>query len=75
MAWTIYGLVTSQVGDKMELVHVPKHGEIPVKVYLKEFLGYEYDFLPYVALAHVGWVLLFFAVFVYGIRVLNFQRR
>ncbi|KAI3757151.1 hypothetical protein L6452_04685 [Arctium lappa] len=75
VAWTIYGLITSQVGDKTTLVHVPKHGNIEVKVYLKEFLGYEHDFLPYVALAHVGWVLLFFAVFVYGIKALNFQRR
>ncbi|XP_074366352.1 pleiotropic drug resistance protein 2-like isoform X2 [Apium graveolens] len=75
VAWTIYGLVTSQVGDKMDLVHVPKHGEIPVKDYLKVYLGYEHDFLGYVALAHLGWVLLFFSVFVYGIKVLNFQRR
>ncbi|KAK3034466.1 hypothetical protein RJ639_033322 [Escallonia herrerae] len=75
VAWTIYGLVTSQVGDKMDLVHIPDHGEIPVKAYLKEFLGYESDFLGHVAAAHVGWVVLFFAVFVYGIKVLNFQRR
>lgn len=75
VAWTIYGLVTSQVGDKMDIVHVPNHGEIPVKDYLKVFLGYEHDFLGYVALAHLGWVLLFFSVFVYGIKVLNFQRR
>ncbi|KAG8380610.1 hypothetical protein BUALT_Bualt06G0033600 [Buddleja alternifolia] len=75
VAWTIYGLVTSQVGDKMDLVHVPKHGDIPVKDYLKQYLGYESDFLGYVALAHVGWALLFFLVFVYGIKVLNFQRR
>ncbi|XP_057789350.1 pleiotropic drug resistance protein 2-like [Salvia miltiorrhiza] len=75
VAWTIYGLVTSQVGDSMELVHVPDHGDMPIKDYLKAFLGYDSDFLGYVALAHVGWALLFFAVFVYGIKVLNFQRR
>ncbi|KAL9165231.1 hypothetical protein ABFS82_06G157600 [Erythranthe guttata] len=75
VAWTIYGLVTSQVGDKMDNVHVPEHGDMPIKDYLKQFLGYESDFLGYVALAHVGWALLFFFVFVYGIKVLNFQRR
>ncbi|XP_073127803.1 pleiotropic drug resistance protein 2-like isoform X2 [Henckelia pumila] len=75
VAWTIYGLVTSQVGDKMDNVHVPGHGDIPIKDYLKQFLGYDSDFLGYVALAHVGWALLFFFVFVYGIKVLNFQRR
>lgn len=75
VAWTIYGLITSQLGDKSTKVFVPKHGNIEVNVYLKEFLGYKHDFLGYVALAHVGWVLLFFGVFVYGIKALNFQRR
>ncbi|KAL2227667.1 UNVERIFIED_CONTAM: Pleiotropic drug resistance protein 2 [Sesamum indicum] len=75
VAWTIYGLITSQVGDKMDNVHVPEHGDIPVKYYLKQYLGYESEFLGYVALAHVGWALLFFFVFVYGIKLLNFQRR
>lgn len=67
--------MTSQVGENENLVHVPDHGEIAIKDYLKLFLGYESDFLGYVALAHVGWALLFFVVFVYGIKVLNFQRR
>ena len=75
MAWTIYGLITSQLGDVADPVHVPDHGDLPVKVYLKEYLGYEHDFLGAVAAAHLGWVLLFFFVFVYGIRALNFQKR
>lgn len=75
VAWTIYGLVTSQLGDKTEKVLVPDHGDMPIKDYLKAVLGYDSDFLGYVALAHVGWALLFFVVFVYGIKVLNFQRR
>ncbi|KAG6418675.1 hypothetical protein SASPL_120879 [Salvia splendens] len=75
VAWTIYGLVTSQLGDKTEQVLVPDHGDMPIKDYLKVVLGYDSDFLGYVALAHVGWALLFFVVFVYGIKVLNFQRR
>ncbi|CDO99881.1 unnamed protein product [Coffea canephora] len=75
VAWTIYGLITSQLGDVADPVHVPDHGDLPVKVYLKEYLGYEHDFLGAVAAAHLGWVLLFFFVFVYGIRALNFQKR
>ncbi|KAI8539692.1 hypothetical protein RHMOL_Rhmol09G0202600 [Rhododendron molle] len=75
VAWTIYGLVTSQVGDKMDLVEIPGEDAIPVKVFLEQFLGYKYDFLGAVAVAHVGWVLLFFFVFAYGIKFLNFQRR
>ncbi|KAL6327276.1 hypothetical protein AAG906_017833 [Vitis piasezkii] len=75
VAWTIYGLVTSQVGDKEDPVQVPGADDMSVKQYLKEALGFEYDFLRAVALAHIGWVLLFLFVFAYGIKFLNFQRR
>ncbi|KAL5545906.1 hypothetical protein UlMin_005593 [Ulmus minor] len=76
VAWTLYGLVTSQVGDKENELELPGQGtSIPVKEFLKTTLGFEYDFLPAVAVAHLGWVLLFFFVFAYGIKFLNFQRR
>lgn len=75
VAWTIYGLVTSQIGDKENEVFVPEEGFIKVKDYLKQKKGFDYDFLGVVAVAHIGWVLLFFFVFAYGIRYLNFQRR
>ncbi|KAJ8542268.1 hypothetical protein K7X08_017134 [Anisodus acutangulus] len=75
VAWTIYGLVTSQVGDKKDNVEVPGVGEIPLKLYLKEYLGFEYDFLGVVSVAHVAWAVLFCFVFAYGIKFLNFQRR
>jgi hypothetical protein len=75
VAWTLYGLVTSQVGDKNGVVDVPRIGDVPLKMFLERGLGFDYDFLPAVAVAHVGWVLLFFFVFAYGIKFLNFQRR
>ena len=76
VAWTLYGLVTSQVGDKSTDLELPGLGtSIPVKTFLKDSLDFDYDFLPAVAVAHVGWVLLFFFVFAYGIKFLNFQRR
>ncbi|KAL5735140.1 hypothetical protein ACOSP7_033001 [Xanthoceras sorbifolium] len=75
VAWTIYGLVTSQVGDKTSRVDLAEESLVTVKDYLKEHYGYEYDFLGAVAAAHVGFVLLFFFVFAYGIKYLNFQRR
>ncbi|KAL6326623.1 hypothetical protein AAG906_009749 [Vitis piasezkii] len=75
VAWTIYGLVTSQVGDKEDPVQVPGADDMSVKQYLKEALGFEYDFLGAVALAHIVWVLLFLFVFACGIKFLDFQRR
>ncbi|KAK0591662.1 hypothetical protein LWI29_030061 [Acer saccharum] len=75
VAWTVYGLVTSQVGDITTHVDVPGEISGTVKQYLKEHYGYDYDFLGAVAAAHVGFVLLFLFVFAYGIKYLNFQRR
>ncbi|XP_030543022.1 pleiotropic drug resistance protein 2-like [Rhodamnia argentea] len=75
VAWTIYGLVTSQIGNKENPVFVPERGNMTVKDYLKQTKGFDYDFLGVVAVAHIGWVLLFTFVFAYGIRYLNFQRR
>uniref|UniRef100_A0A7N0ZRG4 ABC transporter domain-containing protein n=1 Tax=Kalanchoe fedtschenkoi TaxID=63787 RepID=A0A7N0ZRG4_KALFE len=76
VAWTIYGLVTSQIGDKSDPMTIPGSPlPVQVKVYLEKAFGFKHDFLGVVAAAHVGWVLLFFFVFAYGIKFLNFQRR
>ncbi|GLT88770.1 hypothetical protein SLE2022_067810 [Rubroshorea leprosula] len=74
VAWTIYGLVTSQVGDKLDKVYVPGEEFVEIKTYLKNSLGFDHYFLVPVVVAHIGWVLFFF-VFAYGIKFLNFQRR
>ncbi|XP_057981312.1 pleiotropic drug resistance protein 2-like isoform X2 [Malania oleifera] len=75
VAWTLYGLITSQVGDKSTNLEIPGAGSMPLKVFLEETFGFHYDFLPVVAVVHAGWVLLFFFVFAYGIKFLNYQKR
>ncbi|KAF4388700.1 hypothetical protein G4B88_018977 [Cannabis sativa] len=75
VAWTIYGIFTSQIGDKKTLIEISGEKPKAVDEFLKELLGFEYDFLIYVIFAHLGWVLLFFFVFAYGIKFLNFQKR
>ncbi|KAJ9177965.1 hypothetical protein P3X46_009888 [Hevea brasiliensis] len=75
VAWTIYGIFASQFADKKTILHVPDAASTTVDVFLKKGFGYDHDFLIPVVLAHVGWVLLFFFVFAYGIKFLNFQRR
>ncbi|XAR64951.1 Iron-chelate-transporting ATPase [Bertholletia excelsa] len=74
-AWTIYGLVTSELGQKTDKIEVPGAGSVPVKVFLEDFFGYKYDFLGVVSAVHIGWVLLFSFVFAYCIKYLNFQHR
>ncbi|KAI3447489.1 hypothetical protein Pfo_004154 [Paulownia fortunei] len=75
VAWTIYGLVTSQVGDLTSQLEVPGVGVMTVKAYLKESLGFDHDFLPIVGVMHLVFILLFALVFAFGIKCLNFQRR
>ncbi|KAL3718273.1 hypothetical protein ACJRO7_003417 [Eucalyptus globulus] len=75
VAWTIYGIFTSQVGDKKDGIEIDGGLKPPIDEFLKSSLGFDYDFLVPVALAHIGWVLVFFFVFAYGIKFLNFQRR
>ncbi|CAN6695491.1 unnamed protein product [Malus baccata var. baccata] len=75
VAWTIYGIFTSQVGDMKTNIDIPIQGPQRIDVFLKNYLGFDYDFLIPVVIAHLGWVLLFFFVFAYGIKYLNFQRR
>ncbi|EHA8586632.1 pleiotropic drug resistance protein 2-like [Cocos nucifera] len=75
VAWTIYGVMTSQLGDKENLVEIPGEASSTVKAYLKDNLGYKHSFLGYVALAHAGFVLVFSFVFGYSIKFLNFQKR
>ncbi|PON42827.1 ABC transporter-like [Parasponia andersonii] len=76
VSWTIHGLVSSQLGDKDTKMEIPGFGfSIPLKEFIKEKLDFDYDFLPVVAIAHVGWALLFLFVFAYGIKFFNFQKR
>ncbi|XP_004515482.1 pleiotropic drug resistance protein 2-like [Cicer arietinum] len=75
VAWTIYGLVTSQVGDKNSPIEVPGFRPMTVKDYLERQLGFEHDFLGFVALAHLAFSFIFLFVFAYGIKFLNFQKR
>ncbi|KAK3015866.1 hypothetical protein RJ639_006554 [Escallonia herrerae] len=75
VAWTIYGIFASQVADIKTELTTSEGTRMRVDLFLKDYLGYDYDFLIPVVLAHVGWVLLFFFVFAYGIKFLNFQRR
>ncbi|PHU00219.1 hypothetical protein BC332_30006 [Capsicum chinense] len=73
--WTIYGLVTSQLGDKNNPISIPGSGEVSIKMYLKQSYGFEYDFLGVVAAVHVVWAVFFALIFSCGIKMLNFQRR
>ncbi|XP_051118241.1 pleiotropic drug resistance protein 2-like isoform X2 [Andrographis paniculata] len=75
MAWTIYGLVVCQVGDVTSPMEVTGVGQIPVREFLKQYFGYDHDFLPVIGFMHLVFVVFFALIFAMGIKNLNFQRR
>ncbi|XP_027179658.1 pleiotropic drug resistance protein 2-like [Coffea eugenioides] len=75
VAWSIDGIFASQLGDRTKDIELSDKSTMPINKFLKDNLGYDHDFLIPVVFAHLGWVLLFFLVFAYGIKFLNFQRR
>ncbi|KAE8795143.1 PDR-type ABC transporter [Hordeum vulgare] len=75
VSWTIYGVIGSQFGDNTSSFSVSGGGRTVVKQFLEDSLGIKHDFLGYVVLAHFAYVIGFFLVFGYSIKVLNFQKR
>ncbi|KAF9593932.1 hypothetical protein IFM89_026175 [Coptis chinensis] len=75
VAWTLYGLVTSQFGDMTTIMLTYGGDPVPVKDYLNASFGYDHDMLPVVACIIVGFAVLFAFIFAHAIRVLNFQTR
>ncbi|KAJ8767837.1 hypothetical protein K2173_020777 [Erythroxylum novogranatense] len=75
ISWTIYGIVTSQVGDSQQLLQIPGFGDVPLVLFLKAYFGYDYQFLHTVVIANAFWLLLFSLIFALGIKFFNFQKR
>lgn len=76
VAWSLYGLLTSQYGDVNELVKLADGGQsVPIKQLLKDQFGYRHDFLGVAGIAVVGFCVLFAVIFAFAIKSFNFQRR
>ena len=72
VAWSLYGLVTSQFGDIEDTL---LDSNVTVKQYLDDYLGFKHDFLGVVAVVIVGFTVLFLFIFAFAIKAFNFQRR
>lgn len=76
VAWSLYGLLTSQYGDINSLVKLADGVQlVPIKLLLKQLFGYRHDFLPAASAAVVGFCILFGVTFAFAIKSFNFQRR
>ncbi|TMW95972.1 hypothetical protein EJD97_008115 [Solanum chilense] len=74
VAWTLRGIISSQLGDVEEIITGPGF-QGTVKEYLEVSLGFGPGWIGWSALILVGFCLLFFTVFALSVKVLNFQKR
>lgn len=76
IAWTLYGLLTSQYGDDDKLMKLSDGGGlVPVKQVLEEVLGYRHELLSVSGVMVVCFSVLFAMIFAFAIKAFNFQRR
>uniref|UniRef100_A0ACD5ZVW4 Uncharacterized protein n=2 Tax=Avena sativa TaxID=4498 RepID=A0ACD5ZVW4_AVESA len=74
-AWTVYGLMFSQLGDRTELILVPGQPDQTVREFLEAYLGLEDRYFNLVTYLHVAIIALFAFLFFFFLKHLNFQRR
>ncbi|XP_043711176.1 pleiotropic drug resistance protein 1-like isoform X2 [Telopea speciosissima] len=71
VSWTLYGLVVSQFGDIQEKLE----SGITVEGFVRSYYGFRHELLGVVAIAIVGFPVLFAFIFAFSIKAFNFQRR
>ncbi|XP_020531357.1 ABC transporter G family member 45 [Amborella trichopoda] len=74
-AWTVYGLMVSQLGDRTETINIPGQASQSVKEFLEVYLGLEANFLGIAVAVQFIFIFLFLFVFCLCTKYLNFQRR
>ncbi|KAK9685002.1 hypothetical protein RND81_10G248800 [Saponaria officinalis] len=73
LAWTLYGLVTSQFGDLTNEL-ADQNGK-NVAEFLEAYFGFKHDFLGVVAVVIASFAVIFVLTFALSIKVFNFQKR
>lgn len=74
VAWTLRGIITSQLGDVQARIVGPGF-DGTVQEFLEESLGFQQGMAGVTVAVLIGFSLFFFAVYATSIKVLNFQRR
>eukprot|EP00475_Leptophrys_vorax_P007911 TRINITY_DN15049_c0_g3_i1.p1 TRINITY_DN15049_c0_g3~~TRINITY_DN15049_c0_g3_i1.p1 ORF type:complete len:113 (+),score=4.81 TRINITY_DN15049_c0_g3_i1:2-340(+) len=76
ISYSLYGLTTSQMGDVTTLLEQPGVSDPQtVQEFLSSYFGFHQSWLWWITLVMLGWTVLFFAVYAYAIKKINFQRR
>ncbi|CAN4099865.1 unnamed protein product [Withania somnifera] len=76
VAWSLYGLLTSQYGEVNEHLRLADGVHtVPINRFIKEHFGYRQEFLGIAGIAVVGFCIIFAVTFAFAIKCFNFQRR
>lgn len=75
VAWTLYGLIVSQLGDVQTVINAPGFTGQTVEQYLNSYFGFEHSMVGVCAVILVGFAAAFWLVFAFSIKYLNFQKR
>ncbi|KAL3696050.1 hypothetical protein R1sor_010126 [Riccia sorocarpa] len=75
VAWTLYGLISSQLGDVEEGMDVAGYGRVRVKDFLESYFGFKHSMLGVCAVVLLSFMILFWSIFACSIKFLNFQSR
>ncbi len=77
VSWTLFGLVASNVGD-LDDVFITLSGQTePTSVpdFLRTQFGYRHDWLGWVVLILIGWIITLWAIGAFAFKRFNFQKR
>ncbi|TXG74385.1 hypothetical protein EZV62_002964 [Acer yangbiense] len=74
VSWTLRGVITSQLGDIVTIIDEPGYRGT-VKEYLEVSLDYGPGMIGVSAAVLVCFCLLYFSIFAFSVKFLNFQRR
>ncbi|XP_027349852.1 pleiotropic drug resistance protein 1-like isoform X2 [Abrus precatorius] len=74
VAWSLYGLVTSQYGDNKQNIETTD-GTTTIEIFIRSHFGFKHDFLGVVAVVIVAFPIVFALVFAISVKIFNFQRR
>jgi len=75
VAWTLYGLIVSQLGDVQTVINAPGFSGQTVEQYLNSYFGFKHSMVGVCAVVLVGFAAAFWLVFAFSIKFLNFQKR
>ncbi|KAK8473551.1 hypothetical protein PHAVU_001G166500 [Phaseolus vulgaris] len=74
VAWTLYGLVTSQYGDVQDLIEF-NGKSTTVEDFLRNYFGFKHDFLGVVSAVLIVYAVTFACIYAIALKLFNFQRR